>query len=94
MMLLLARDSPLPQNFTGNKESIMRTLFLETILTFEARSHVALVPHSEKLVMCDYRYRTVELPCGCQNRTTLGGGDGLTSLCDDHGVPEDSDDES
>lgn len=70
----------------------MRTVFLETILTFDARPHVRATSDGEKVEVFDERYRTVELPCGCQNITTRGGGDGRTTLCDAHGIPEDSDD--
>lgn len=70
----------------------MRTVFLETILTFVARPHVRATPDAEKAETWSDQYRTVELPCGCQNITTRGGGDGRTTLCDAHGIPEDSDD--
>ena len=72
----------------------MRHVFLETILTFDARPHVRATSDSEKSETWSDQYRTVELPCGCQNITTRGGGDGRTTLCDAHGVSEDSDDES
>ena len=70
----------------------MRTVFLETILTFDARPQVRATPDGEKVEAFDERYRTVTLPCGCENITTRGGGDGRTTLCDAHGIPEDSDD--
>lgn len=72
----------------------MRTVFLETILTFDARPQVRATPDTEKAETWSDQYRTVELPCGCQNITTRGGGDGRTTLCDAHGIPGDSDDES
>lgn len=72
----------------------MRTVFLETILTFDARSQARATPDSEKSETWSDKYRTVTLPCGCENVTTRGGGDGRTTLCDAHGVSEDSDDES
>jgi len=70
----------------------MRKVFLETILTFDARPHVRATPDAEKAETWSAQYRTVELPCGCQNITTRVGGDGRTTLCEAHGIPEDSDD--
>lgn len=69
----------------------MITLLLETVIPFLDRFERNAKPAS---TWTDGRYRWVEMPCGCKNRTTYGNGDGVTSLCDAHGIWEESDDET
>ena len=61
----------------------MRTLFLETGLTFYGRFPRNAEPVK---VWCDGDYQYIEMECGCGNRTTKGGGDGITELCREHAV--------
>jgi len=69
----------------------MRRLFLETNLSFYDRFPRNVKPAK---VWFDGDYQYIEMACGCGNRTTKGGGDGITELCLDHALPEPAEEES
>jgi len=68
----------------------MRRLILETSLSFRNR-----FPAGEPVkVWYEEGYMYSEHACGCGNRTTEGGGDGITELCYLHALPEPGEEES
>ena len=68
----------------------MRRLILETSLLFRNR-----FPAGEPVkVWYEEGHMYSERDCGCGNRTTEGGGDGITELCFRHALPEPEEEES
>jgi len=66
----------------------MRRLILETSLSFCDR-----FPAGPVKVWYEEGYMYSERACGCGNRTTEGGGDGITELCLRHALPEPGEEE-
>lgn len=68
----------------------MRAIVLESIHGLS--SHRAYLAFAPMTLVGEYQVRTA--PCGCQNRTRIYPGigptaDGVTSLCEQHGPPDD-----